>query len=126
MQTGLSGSIEHRVEVTDTAQSMGSGTVQVLATPRVVALCEAAAIEALKGQLQDGQTTVGVRIAMDHLAPTVPGRSVTAHATLERIDGRTLEFVVQAFDGAGEIATGLHVRVVVDAERFENNAASRS
>lgn len=125
MKTGLTGTISHEVTHLDTASAMGSGDVAVLATPKVVALCEAAALEALKEQLEAEQTTVGARISIDHLAPTVPGRTVTARASLERVDGRTLEFAVQMSDGTGEIATGLHVRVIVDRQKFAQLAISR-
>lgn len=125
MQTGLTATISHEVTHSDTASAMGSGDVEVLATPKVVALCEAAAIEALKGELDEEQTTVGVRISIDHSAPTIPGCTVIARASLERVDGRTLEFAVQMSDGAGEIATGLHVRVIVDRQKFGQLATSR-
>jgi len=114
------------VEPPDTALSVGSGDVPVLATPRVVALCEEAAVKAIKEFLEPAQTTVGTRIVIDHLAPTTVGRRVRAHATLEHTDGKTLSFVVEASDGAGVIARGTHTRVVVDRERFVRGARDRA
>ena len=78
----------------DTARAMGSGDVDVLATPRLVALCEQASCEALGGRLTDTTTTVGMRVQIDHLQPTPVGAVVTAEAVLERIEGRRLSFTV--------------------------------
>ena len=126
MEAGLSASVTHTVEPPDTALSMGSGDVGVLATPRVVALCEEAAVKALRESLDASQTSVGTRVVIDHLAPTVVGRRVSARATLEHVDGKTLSFVVEASDGAGVIARGTHTRVIVDRERFVSGARDRS
>lgn len=122
---GLRAEIEHVVLPEDTALAVGSGDVEVLATPRVVALCERAAVAALTGHLPEGRTTVGVRISLEHLAPTVVGRTVTAIASLEAVDGRTLELAVEACDEAGVIARGLHTRVVVDEIPFMDAARQR-
>jgi predicted thioesterase len=100
--------------------------VPVLATPAVVALCERAAVAALAPALDADQTSVGTNITIDHAAPTVPGRTVTARARLERIDNRTLHFAVEASDDSGAIASGTHTRVVVDRQRFLSGADQRS
>lgn len=113
------------VEPADTALSVGSGDVPVLATPRIVALCEEAAVKAIRGSLEPEQTTVGTRIVLDHLAPTPAGRRVRAQATLELADGKTLSFLVEASDGAGTVARGTHTRVIVDRERFVRGARDR-
>lgn len=102
----------------DTARSMGSGDVEVLATPRLVALCEEACCLAVAEGLASGQTTVGVRVQLDHLAPLQVGSAVTAEATLERVEGRRLGFTVSACDDAGLVAAGRMTRVVVDTETF--------
>ncbi len=125
MEEGLEATVDLTVADADTARSIGSGDVDVLATPRVVALCEAAAVAALAGSLEEGRTTVGTRVVLDHIAPTVVGRLVHATARLEHIDGKTLSFVLEVGDGSGLVARGTHTRVIVDRERFVRNADDR-
>lgn len=120
-QTGLTASVELVVSADDTAQAFGSGSVPVLATPRLVALCEQAAVAALDGELEEGSTSVGRRVQFDHLAPTMVGAPVTAEATLEKISGRRLTFTVSASDPRGLIGAGKVTRVVVDIDRFLDN-----
>lgn len=125
IQPGLQATAELTVSDADTASALGSGDVDVLGTPRVVALCEEAAVRAVASALDAHQTTVGTRIDLAHVVPTVIGRRAEAHARLERVDGRTLEFVVVASDESGEIARGTHTRVIVDRDRFLRGAADR-
>lgn len=120
MATGLRGEVTLKVTPADTARSLGSGDVDVLGTPRVVALVEEAACRALEGLLDDGTTSVGMRVRIDHLLPTPVGGEVVAEAVLERIEGRRLTFTVSASDERGLIAAGKVTRVVVDVERFMN------
>ncbi len=122
LQTGLTASVELLVADEDTAISFSTGTVSVLATPRLVALCEEAAVAAVEGELEAGSTSVGQRIQFDHLAPTMIGAPVTAEATLEKISGRRLTFTVSASDPRGLIGAGKVTRVVVDVERFLDKA----
>jgi fluoroacetyl-CoA thioesterase len=121
-QTGLTASVELVVADGDTAPAFGSGSVPVLATPRLVALCEQAAVAAIDGELDAGSTSVGRRVQFDHLAPTMVGSPVTAEATLEKISGRRLTFTVSASDPRGLIGAGKVTRVVVDVERFLEHA----
>lgn len=102
----------------DTALAFHSGEVPVLATPRLIALCEEAALGALGSALPDGQTTVGMRVQLDHLAPTAVGHQVTAEATLEKVEGRRLTFLVSATDERGLVAAGKVTRVIVDVDKF--------
>ena len=120
--TGLTATIELLVDDDDTAPAFRSGSVPVLATPRLVALCEEAAVSAVNGQLGAGETTVGMRVQFDHLAPTMAGSVVTAEATLDKVEGRRLIFNVSASDPRGLIAAGKVTRVVVDVERFLDKA----
>ena len=120
--TGLTGTVELVVAADDTAPAFGSGSVPVLATPRLVALCEEAAVQALDGHMEAGSTSVGMRVQFDHLAPTMVGSMVTAEATLEKVSGRRLTFTVSASDPRGLIAAGKVTRVVVDIERFLDKA----
>lgn len=101
---------------------MRSGDVPVLATPRLIALCEEAALAAVAGQISLGHTTVGMRVQIDHLAPTSVGSSVAAEATLERVEGRRLTFTVTVNDHCGLVAAGKVTRVVVETERFLDKA----
>ena len=122
---GLQATVEATVTESHTAAALGSGDVDVLGTPAVVALCEAAAVKALAGALEPGRTSVGVRIDIEHLAPTPVGSTVVAAAELVAVEGRTLRFVVHATDRSGEIARGTHARVVVDAAKFAEGARAR-
>lgn len=123
---GLEADVERVVADADTASALGSGDVDVFGTPAVVAMCEEAAVAAVARSIDSGQTTVGTSITLDHLAPTLVGRRVLARAHLERVDGRTLHFDVEASDGTGPIARGTHTRVVVDRDRFLSGAAERT
>jgi fluoroacetyl-CoA thioesterase len=118
VRPGLTGRIELTVQEEDTAPALGSGDVPVLGTPRIVALCEQASIAALAGVLNGSETTVGMRVQLDHLAPTAVGQSVSAEATLEKVQGRRLTFTVSVSDTRGLVAAGRVTRVVVDRERF--------
>lgn len=90
----------------------------MLGTPRVVAWCEAATVEAVASQLEAGTTTVGMTVQIDHLAPTRVGADVIAAAELEIVDKRRLTFSVTAHDGDQLIASGKITRIIVDTDRF--------
>ncbi|MCB0956289.1 MAG: hotdog domain-containing protein [Ilumatobacteraceae bacterium] len=115
---GLKGTARLVVTDADTAVAMGSGSVLVLATPRVIALCEQATCAALAGHLAEGCTTVGMRVQLDHLQPTPVGGEVEAEAVLEKIEGRRLTFMVSASDTKGLVAAGKVTRVLVEVDRF--------
>lgn len=106
------------VGIEDTAVAMGSGSVEVLATPRIVAWVEAVAVAAVAGSLEPGTTTVGIRIDLAHKAPAAVGAEVTAAATIKEVEGRALTFEVTAFSAGIELASGEHTRVLVDEARF--------
>ena len=114
----MRGSAVLRVDVGDTARSLRSGEVDVLGSPRLIALCEQATIDAIVDELDEGTTTVGMRVQFDHLQPTPVGAEVRAEAVLERIDGRRLKFAVSARDSGGIVAAGKITRVLVDVDRF--------
>ena len=115
---GLSAKLELTVTDADTAQSVGSGDVPVLATPRVLALAEAATVAATARQMPGGLTTVGTRVEMEHRAPTPLGRTVRATATLTKVDGRRLVFEVAVTDGETVVAEVRVERVLLDRRRF--------
>lgn len=122
VEPGLSAKARLTVADGDTARSLRSGDVDVLGTPRVIALCEEATLKAVAGRLQPGQISVGVRVQIDHLAPTAVGEDVEADAKLERIVGRRLVFAVSVADPRGLVAAGRVTRAVVDRERFLDKA----
>jgi fluoroacetyl-CoA thioesterase len=107
----------------DTAKSVGSGGLEVLATPRMIALVEAAAFELVEGKLGSGISTVGTLVNISHLSPTPLGMKVTAKATLREVEGKRLVFDVEASDEKGKIAEGTHERFIIDVERFMSKAA---
>ena len=115
---GLTAKIDLTVTSDDTAEAVRSGDVPVLATPRIVALVEEAAVAAVAGQLAEGETTVSMRVQLDHLAPSAIGSTVTASAKLEKVEGRRLKFSVSVNDARGLVAAGKVTRVVVERERF--------
>lgn len=118
LEPGLAAAISLLVGEDDTAIALRSGEVPVLATPRLIALCEEAALQAVAAAVPDGHTTVGMRVQLDHLVPTAIGHEVIAEATLEKVEGRRLTFTVSASDERGLVAAGKVTRVVVDVARF--------
>ena len=108
----------------DTALALGSGVVEVLGSPRLIALCEEASVNAIGNALAAGTTTVGMRVQFDHLQPTPIGAEVRADAVLKSIDGRRLKFEVSATDSGGLVAAGKITRVVVDIDGFMSKCPS--
>jgi predicted thioesterase len=119
---GLEAAFRYVVTGADTAAAVGSGTVPVLATPRVLALAERATMAAVARALEAGATTVGSRVELDHLAPSPVGAELSVRAVLERVEGRRLRFAVRLADGDRTVARGLVTRVVVDTAAFVRDA----
>jgi fluoroacetyl-CoA thioesterase len=119
---GMTARVELTVTDGDTAQAMGSGDVPVLGTPRVLALAEAATVAATAAKLPAGSTTVGTRVELEHSAPSPVGTTVTANATLAKVDGRRLLFEVRISAGERTIAEGRIERALVDRQQFVNKA----
>lgn len=122
LPAGSCTSVTLEVGPEDTAPTFHSGDVSVLATPRLVALCEQAASEALRPHLLEGQTSVGFRVEVTHLVPVLVGSRVTAAAALDRTDGKRIWFNVTVTDRCGLVAAGRVVRVVVDTATFMEKA----
>ena len=122
LPTGLSAQAELHVTEADTAIALGSGDVPVLATPRLVALCEQAACDALRPGLPEGLTSVGFRAEITHLVPVLVGRRVVATAALDRAQGKRIAFNVSVTDDCGLVAAGKVVRVVINTEAFMEKA----
>ncbi|WP_244962968.1 thioesterase family protein [Nocardioides dongkuii] len=104
----------------DTAAALGSGSLPVLGTPRMLAWCEAATCAAIEESLSPGATSVGTRVSLEHLAPSTVGQQVEVTASTAYVDGRLHRFTVAARNAgsAKVVASGEVTRVVVDAERF--------
>jgi fluoroacetyl-CoA thioesterase len=117
-QTGMTGRARMVVEAADTARALRSGALDVLGTPRLIALCEEATCLAVDGSLAAGHTSAGIRIEFDHVRAVPAGTQVTAEAVLERVDGNRLEFSVSAHAPAGVVGTGRVTRVVVETAVF--------
>ncbi|MBW9152690.1 thioesterase family protein [Clostridium estertheticum] len=115
---GLKSVMEQMVGKSDTANSYGSGDLDVYATPAMTALMENAAKNGIKKELPVGYTTVGIEISVKHIKPTPVGVKVRAEAILEKAEGKKLTFKVEAFDDMGKIGEGTHIRYVVKAEEF--------
>jgi predicted thioesterase len=119
LRPGLTASASFDVTDADTAIALGSGLVPVLATPRLLAWCEAVTVQAVAAGLDEGRTSVGSRVQLDHLRATPIGGRLTVNAQLIHVDGRLLRFEVTALDeSAAVVAHGQITRVVVDRERF--------
>ncbi len=126
IQPGLIGTSSLVVGKENTARHLGSGGVDVLATPEMVRLMERAAVAAVDPLLPQGMMTVGARIEVQHLAPTPLGMRVEAQATLVAVDGRRLTFEVEARDEREVVGRGHHERVIIDLERFRQRLAAKS
>lgn len=118
LSPGLRGTARRIVTEDLTAERLGSGDVPVLGTPAVLALVEEAAVAAVAGALEQGQTSVGTWAELEHTAPSAIGATVEAEAELLAAEGRRLEFRVTAREGDRTIARGRHRRTIVDRERF--------
>jgi predicted thioesterase len=126
LEPGLAAAFRYFVTEADTAAAVGSGEVPVLATPHVVALAERATVAAVDGALAAGTTTVGVRVELDHLAPSLVGADLAVEAVLERVAGRRLLFAVRLLEGVRPVASGRITRVVVDTATFLRDAGVRA
>lgn len=102
----------------NTAKAVGSGSLEVFATPMMIALMEQAACECLADGLEEGQTSVGTKINVSHTAASPIGSEITATAVIEYIFGHKIEFTVSASDGTREIGKGKHTRIIVDEKQF--------
>ena len=119
LQPGLSGTAEIVVGTRDTAPHVGSGKIGVLATPIMVNLMEAAALQAVERFMPPGYQTVGTHLDVRHFAATPVGLRVIARAELVEVEGRTLKFRINAEDERESIGEGIHERLVINVERFD-------
>ncbi len=115
---GMVGIAQTTVDSTNTAREMGSGALEVFATPAMVSLMEKAATIAIQECLSRECSTVGTMINIRHIAATPLGMNVSARATLTEVDGKKLIFTVEAFDDREKIGEGQHERFVINIDRF--------
>ncbi len=118
IKTGMTNEGYFKVEDQDTAVEVGSGSLPVLATPRLVAHMERLAHSLLESHLPQGFSSVGVSVDVQHLAPTPAGETVQVKCEVLEIDGRQVTFAVEAWDNREKIAEGRHRRVIIEVSRF--------
>ena len=118
MEVGLKYESVVAVSDANSAKTLGSGDMDVFATPAMVALMENAAMLAVAAHLPEGSATVGTQMNTSHIKASPIGATITASAELTEVEGRKLTFVVKAWDEKGVIGEGVHTRFVVDRERF--------
>ena len=124
LETGIQGRAETLVSKANTAASMGSGNLEVFATPCMVALMEEASQRSVAPFLGEGESTVGTKLCVSHDAATPVGMKVTAEATVTEVNGRETVFEVTASDEKGLIGKGTHKRFTVYAEKFMSKTNS--
>lgn len=122
MQTGIKGKQSIKVDETNTARTMGSGTLDVFATPAMIALMEQTAWKSVESELEEGTGTVGTHLEVSHDAPTPLGMEVTCESVLTAVNGRELTFEVKAYDERGMVGKGIHKRFIIKEERFMEKA----
>ena len=125
LEIGIKGSSSCTVTLNDTAKALGSGGLDVLSTPKLIALMENAALLSVRPCLEEGSDTVGTLHNVKHLAATPVGMTVRAEAELIEIDRRRLVFSVKAWDEVELVGEGTHERFIVDMEKFTNKCNSK-
>lgn len=125
MEKGIKYSLERTVGNDMTARVMGSGTLDVFATPAMIALIEETAWRSVAPYLEEGCATVGTRLDVMHVAPTPVGMKVRCDVELTEVDGRHLVFSVSVADECGEIGRGTHERFIINEEKFQNKANAK-
>ena len=115
---GIIGKKELTVTMDKTAAAVGSGLLDVFATPQMIALMEATASESVAPYLDEGSTSVGTLVNVSHVAATPVGMTVRCESELIEVEGRKLVFTVKAYDECGLIGEGSHERFIVFSEKF--------
>jgi len=122
---GIQGEASVAVTAANTAAALGSGELNVFATPALAALAEKACWQSVAPELEPGTGTVGVRLELDHLAPTPVGGTVTCTSVLTAVEGRKLVFSASMRDEAGEVGRAVHERFLIQNGRFQAKADAR-
>lgn len=118
LATGIKNKIELNVTDKNTAKAVGSGTLEVYATPQMVNLMETCACFSVEPYMEPGKTTVGISLNISHVSATPAGLKVWCESELTAINGRKLTFSVSAYDEHGLIGEGTHERFIVDIQKF--------
>ncbi|UCH73419.1 MAG: thioesterase family protein [Rhodospirillales bacterium] len=126
LEPGLEGGAELVVAESHTAPEVGSGAIHVLATPVMINLMEAAALDAVERLLPPGRQSLGTRIDVSHVAATPVGMTVRARAVVTRVEGNRITFRVTAHDALDLIGEGSHERIVVDVDRFDKRVRAKA
>jgi len=122
---GMIGKVTNLVEKEDTALEVGSGSLLVYATPCMAALMEGAACEAIDEAMEEGQTSVGIELNLQHTSATPVGLEVWAEAKVTAIEGKIISFQITAFDEAGQIGSATHKRALIQSQRFLDKTYSK-
>ncbi len=122
---GTTGTFTLVVEPKHLANQIESSLAPVLSTPTMVSMMEMAAMDAMRGYLEPGESSVGMSIDVQHMAATPPGHRVRAEAEVVKCEGRRLEFKVRAFDETEQIGSGTHRRAAIDAAKFGERLKSK-
>ena len=125
LREGIKGGASVMVSEANTAKTMGSGTLDVFATPALVALMERAAMESVLDAVGEGNGTVGTRMEADHVSATPMGMEVTCESELVRVEGSKLTFHIVASDACGKVGEAVHERVIIAEGRFMEKAAGK-
>ena len=125
METGRKNRMESRDTEERTAEAMGSGTLQVFATPAMIALIEETCWRSVADQLDAGQGTVGTQLNVAHVSATPVGLKVYCESQLVSVEGRKLTFEVNVYDEKGLVGKGTHERFIIDDEKFMQKALSK-
>ena len=126
LEIGIKHTKSEMVEEKNTAGALGSGLLPVYATPAMILLLEATCAEAVAPLLDEGNTTVGTKLDIEHVAATPIGLEVTCNCELFEIDRRRLAFKVEITDKAGVIGRGTHERFIVAGEKFMEKVSAKS
>ena len=125
LTTGIKGKQELVVTKENTAKAMGSGTLEVFATPAMIALMEKTAYESVAPELEEGSGTVGTALKVKHVAASPVGMKITCESELVKVHGRALTFSVNAYDEKGLIGEGEHERFIIYNEKFQAKADAK-
>ena len=125
LEAGIKGEQSVLVTEANTAKTMGSGTLDVFATPALVALAEKTCWQSVAPALEEGSGTVGTKLDLEHTAPTPLGMIVTCHSELTAVEGRKLTFKVMLEDEKGPVGGGTHERFIINEAKFAAKAESK-
>lgn len=125
LTVGISKELDRNVTKETTAAALGSGMLEVYATPAMIALMEETCMKSVQEELDEGCGTVGTGLTIHHVSATPVGMNVRCVSKLVEVDGRKLVFDVQAFDDAGLIGQGTHERFIIENEKFFKKAENK-